>query len=141
LTGIDPIYHHFNIKKKMSTLVVLEVKLLLPIMQVVFKFVISAFVFYVIIFFLWFFLSFDLPSRLGNIKTIPTIFNWKLEIGKDPSKDFLSLNHCTGFNDNIKEFFTMQHSRKHSFETRLGPTGQLGTRPTRSWNRAGLKKK
>jgi hypothetical protein len=32
-------------------------------------------------------------------------------------------------------------NQEHSFETRLGPEGQPGTRPTRGWNRAGLKKK
>ena len=30
---------------------------------------------------------------------------------------------------------------KHGFETRPGPVGRPGTRPTRGWNRAGLKKK
>ena len=30
---------------------------------------------------------------------------------------------------------------KHSFETRSGPMGQSGTRPTRGMNRARLKKK
>jgi hypothetical protein len=29
----------------------------------------------------------------------------------------------------------------HSFETRPGLAGRPGTRPTRGWNRAGLKKK
>jgi hypothetical protein len=62
------------------------------------------------------------PHHGGSVKTFQTR-PWKAVFGDQKVLDMLSKR------------------RGHSFETRLSLADRPGTRPTRGWNRAGLKKK
>ena len=59
---------------------------------------------------------------------------------------YSSINHVEGNEDKnyIKRNSKMHawgNTLNHSFETRTGPAGRPGTRPTRAWNRSGWRPK